>query len=112
MGVAYVAYRSGSNESVVNQVLGIAGTTFGLLLGLFVLGSSRRPVPSWAALAGMVCGFLAVLAVWLPAQLGNPILAWPWFAPVGTGTTVVVALLLSALSRKNGPPATPPDGSP
>jgi SSS family transporter len=112
MAVAYVAYQSGSNESVVNQVLGIAGTTFGLLLGLFILGSLRRPVPSWAAMAGMVCGFAAVLAVWLPAQLGAPILAWPWFAPVGTGTTVVVALLLSALSRKNGPPATPPDGSP
>jgi hypothetical protein len=89
------------------------------------LGSLRRPVPSWAALAGFACGAVAVLAVfrpaqplldrlpeWVPGFFRRPILAWPWFAPVGTGTTVVVALLLSALSRKNGPAATPPDGSP
>jgi hypothetical protein len=29
----------------------------------------------------------------MPAALGTPILAWPWFAPVGAGTTVIVALI-------------------
>jgi Na+/proline symporter len=101
MGVAYAAYQIGSNESVVNQVLAVAGATFGLVLGLFVLGTLRRPVPSWAALAGMAAGFLAVLAVWLPGQLGTPVLAWPWFAPVGTGTTVIVALVLAAMAGQS-----------
>lgn len=99
MAVAFVAYQIGGKESVVNQVLAVAGATFGLVLGLFVLGSLKARVPSWAALAGMVAGFLAVVGVWLPGQFGPPILAWPWFAPVGTGTTVLVALALAAVSR-------------
>lgn len=97
MGVAYAAYQFGGNKSVVEQVLAVAGFTTGLLLGLFLLGSVRKPVRSWAALAGLVVGFLAVLGVWLPSVLGSPLLAWPWFAPVGAGTTVVTAVVLNAL---------------
>lgn len=92
MAVAVAAYRLGGQKSVVEQVLTVAGFTTGLLLGLFVLGSLRRPVRSGAALAGMVCGFVAVLAVWLPSLFGHPVLAWPWFAPLGAGTTVLVGL--------------------
>jgi SSS family transporter len=97
MAVAYAAYEIGSDDSVVNRVLAVAGATFGLVLGLFVLGSLRRPVSSGAALAGLVVGALAVLGVWLPTALGSPVLAWPWFAPVGTLTTVLVALLANRL---------------
>lgn len=108
MGVAYLAYQFGGNKSVVEQVLAVAGFTTGLLLGLFLLGSMKRPVRSWAAIAGLVCGFATVFAVWLPssgltADLAVPVfyrralLAWPWFAPVGAGTTVLVALVLNRL---------------
>lgn len=108
MAVAYLAYRFGGNKSVVEQVLAVAGFTTGLLLGLFLLGSMKRPVRSWAAIAGLVCGFATVFAVWLPssgltADLAVPafyrraLLAWPWFAPVGAGTTVLVALILNRL---------------
>ncbi len=113
MTVAYVAFQSGGDESTVKRVLAVAGFTTGLLLGLFILGSLRYRVASWAALGGLLCGFFAVLSVWLPAQFGPPILAWPWFAPVGTGTTVLVALALNALfGTKHGPTPTPPDRSP
>jgi hypothetical protein len=95
MAVAYAAYQIGSNESVVSRVLAVAGATFGLVLGLFILGSARHPVSSRAALVGLVCGFLAVLAVWVPYARGTPVLAWPWFAPIGTSVTVLVALLLN-----------------
>ena len=99
MAVAYIAYQSGGSKSVVEQVLAVAGFTTGLLLGLFILGSSKRPVPSWAALTGLVCGFLAVLCVWLPSAFGSPVLGWPWYAPVGTGTTVAVALVANHFAR-------------
>lgn len=125
MGVAFAAYELGGNESVVKRVMAVAGFTTGLLLGLFFLGSLRVRVPSWAALAGVSCGFQAVLTVWLPgtgATAGlpgwvpdfykRPLLAWPWFAPLGAGVTVLVALLLTALGRKHGPPPAPPDGGP
>ncbi len=103
--VALVAHWSGSDQSIVARVLAVAGFTTGLILGLFLLGRFRRPVPSWAATAGLVCGFLAVFAVWLPSVIAEPILAWPWFALVGATVTVLVALLLSRLF--DGRPATP-----
>jgi SSS family transporter len=113
MAVAYVAYQSGSADSVVNRVLTVAGATFGLVLGLFVLGSLRKPVASSAALVGLVCGALAVLAVWLPSsgltagvewlpeEYRKPVLAFPWLAPVGTITTVAVALGVNHFSKRS-----------
>src|SRR5262249_39920073 len=112
MGVAYTAHRLGSDESIVKRVLAVAGVTMGLLLGLFILGSLRTRVRSSAALVGLVCGFLAVFLVWLPStgvtkelswvptRYSKPVLSWPWFAPLGAGTTVIVALLLNAIQSR------------
>jgi SSS family transporter len=122
MTVAIIAYQSGSERSVVERVLAVAGFTTGLILGLFLLGRLKRPVPSWAASVGLVAGFLAVLVVWLPTlhdvdtwsreTLPSVIgpnkkitLAWPWYAPVGAGVTVVVALVVSRFGNRHGPPA-------
>jgi SSS family transporter len=112
MAVALVTHWSGSDRSVVDRVLAVAGFTTGLILGLFLLGRMKRPVSSSAAIAGLVAGFLAVLSVWLPGTLGTPILAWPWFAPVGAGTTVLIALLVSAISGSHGPARPIADRSP
>lgn len=123
VGVALTTQAVGSQRSVVDQVLSVAGFTTGMVLGLFALGSMRRPVRSGAALVGLVVGFLTVTAVWLPsverrklpdgrtlpawlwslwgeAPLPWPLstwaeypLAWPWYALIGTLTTVAAALL-------------------
>ncbi|MDY3556397.1 sodium/solute symporter [Gemmata sp. JC717] len=109
MGVAYGAYKAGGNKSVVQQVLAVAGFTTGLLLGLFLLGSTKRFVQSWAALTGLVCGFATVFTVWLPSSgitenlpvpsfYKGTLIAWPWFAPIGAGTTVLVALVLQVIA--------------
>lgn len=90
--VALAAFWIGSERSIIDQVLAVAGFSTGLILGLFLLGSLRRPVGSGAALAGLACGFLAVLGLWLPSVWGDTLLAWPWFAPVGSLVTVLVAL--------------------
>jgi len=113
IAVALIAHWSGSDRSIVDRVLAVAGMTTGLVLGLFILGRIRRPVPSLAAMIGLGCGFAAVLSVWLPSQFGKPILAWPWFALVGGGTTVVVALVFSLLlARPDGPATAPANRSP
>jgi hypothetical protein len=97
-----------------------------MILGLFLLGSLRRTVRSGAALAGLVAGFLTVLLVWLPAignkavlawlaahwggaalpralevWAGTP-LAWPWYAPIGTVVTVVIALFVDSWGNPHG----------
>jgi Na+/proline symporter len=102
MGIALGAVALDSPRSVVDQVLSVAGFTTGVVLGLFLLGSLRRPVSSPAALAGMAAGFAAVLAVWLPTVWGTTLLAWPWFAPVGATTTVAVGLLVNWLGGGKG----------
>jgi SSS family solute:Na+ symporter len=92
----------GSQRSIIGQVLTVAGLTTGLVLGLFLLGSMRRPVSSNAALVGFAAGVIAVLACWLPSTWGPAILGWPWFAPLGMSITVGVALLLDRLVFQHG----------
>jgi SSS family solute:Na+ symporter len=100
IAVALLAVPLLHDRSVIDEVLLIAGFTTGVILGLFLLGSLRRPVGSAAALAGLVVGFATVLTVWLTTRL-----AWPWYAPVGTLVTVGVALLLDRLGIGHGPSA-------
>ncbi|HYV38774.1 MAG TPA: sodium/solute symporter [Gemmataceae bacterium] len=97
IGVALAAVSLVGNTSVVGQVLSVAGFTTGTILGLFLLGTAKRPVPSASALGGLVVGFLAVLCVWWLSDL-----AWPWYAPLGTVATVSVALFLDSLGIGHG----------
>jgi solute:Na+ symporter, SSS family len=147
MGVAIIAYRIGSERSVVERVLAVAGLTTGLILGLFLLGRMKHPVSSTAAIAGLVTGAIVVAVAYLPnfefaqewckgmfpsifpgedeAWLramfpdANPpawekqffpenvkrktTLAFPWYAPLGAGVTVIVALGVSLGSPKTQP---------
>src|SRR5262249_55629474 len=102
IAVALIALGLHSERSVIDQVLSVAGFTTGIVLGLFLLGSLRRPVSSGAALVGLVAGFLVVLAVWLPTVWGETLLAWPWYAPVGTAVTVAVAWAVDWLGERHG----------
>jgi SSS family solute:Na+ symporter len=98
--VALAALRWLSSRSIINEVLAVVGFTTGMVLGLFLLGRMRRPVSSAAALVGLIAGFLAVFAFWLPSLFKITLLAWPWYAPVGTVTTVLVALLVQTISAR------------
>lgn len=104
VAVGAFMYLSGQ-RSVIDQVLAVAGFTTGITLGLFILGAREHPVSVGAALAGMAGGLLAVTAVWLPSNWGKPIVAWPWFAPLGALVTILVALAAERLRNRNGPPA-------
>jgi SSS family transporter len=105
IGVALLALRWLSDRSVIGPVLTVAGFTTGMILGLFLLGSLRRPVAWWAALAGLLTGFFVVCLIWLPPLWQGDGLAWPWYAPVGTLTTVAIALVLNVLGANRGSPA-------
>lgn len=102
IAVALFALRWLHDRSVIDQVFTVAGFTTGMILGLFLLGSLRRPVPSWAALAGLAAGFIIVFLVWLPSLWSDRRLAWPWYAPVGTVTTVAVALIVNLWGSRYG----------
>jgi hypothetical protein len=84
-------------ESIVNLALRVAAITTGMILGLFILGRAKRPVDSRAALVGLVTGFAAILSLCLPELWRSPIVAWPWYAPVGTLVTVGAALAVNQI---------------
>ncbi len=91
--IAWLASLMISQSSIVDQVLGVAGLATGLLLGLFILGSLRWKVTSSAALTGMLCGLAVVLVLYFSKSLLNVDIAWPWYTPAGTLTTVLAGLL-------------------
>ncbi|HEX4590316.1 MAG TPA: sodium/solute symporter, partial [Gemmataceae bacterium] len=95
------------DRSVVDQVLAVASVTLGLILGLFFLGSLRRPVRSGAALFGLLAGFAVAGGLWVWWAQDNSVLAWPWLAPAGTVTTTITALIVNAVGAANvaGSPA-------
>lgn len=78
----------GAGDAVVNQVLGLATVTTGVLLGLFLLARLPRTTPR-SAFWGLGCGLLVALALlfvlpWLGLQL-----AWPWRGPLCCAATVL-----------------------
>jgi len=79
----------GQKGSAVNTALGVASLINGPILGVFLLSALQRE-GSTAAFAGMLSGIAAVTAVWLWTPL-----AWPWYAVVGSLTTVAVGVLLA-----------------
>ena len=95
MGVAVGAERT-MNDSVVNNAVAIASFVTGLLLGLFLLGLWSKTVGQWSAFAGLIAGTAAVTFV----KFGTAIDA-PWYAPVGSGTVVLVGLIVGRILRES-----------
>ena len=87
-------------DNVVNNALAIASFVSGILLGLFLLGILTRRVGQSAALVGVLAGLTAVTF----AKFGT-LLAWPWFALVGSFTVFIVGLAASFVVP--GQPAAP-----
>ena len=77
-------------SSVVEAVLGIAGFTAGLVLGVFFLGMFVEGAGSRAALAGLVVGLALMTAVYFGTDL-----AWPWYPLVGSAVTFTVGWAVS-----------------
>lgn len=87
MGVALVAASVGLQRSVVDLVLAIAGFASGITLGVFFLGVFCKHVQQKAALVGMVGGTLVLLVIKFAT-----VVAWPWFAVVGSLSVVAIGL--------------------
>lgn len=98
----------GSDTPVVVLALSIASVTYGVLLGAYLLASTRsvtgRDVVA-AALVTMPCMLVVLFArpladndalAWL-TPVGR--LAWPWYVPVGTVLMVGAGLLASRSGR-------------
>ena len=79
---------------VVDEVLGLASFTNGMVLGLFLLGTLTRDVRQRGALIGVTAGVAVMLAV----KLGTAI-NWQWYVLIGSMVTFVVGIVANRLER-------------
>ena len=95
MAVAIVAISLSSR--VVDEVLGIASFTNGVILGVFLLGTFTRIGPR-AAFAGILGGSLLMLGV----KLGTAI-TWQWYVLIGSAATFAIGWSAGRLTGGAGP---------
>jgi Na+/proline symporter len=79
------------SRRVVDEVLGVAAFTNGLILGLFLLGTMTSRVRERGALTGLAVGTAAMLAV----KLGTAV-SWQWYVLIGAAVTFGAGWLASA----------------
>ena len=88
MIVAVVAISLSSR--VVDEVLGIASFTNGIVLGLFLLGTLTTRVGQRAAVAGILGGSTLMLAI----KLGTSV-SWQWYVLIGSAATCAIGVAAS-----------------
>jgi SSS family solute:Na+ symporter len=96
IAVAIVAIKLSSR--VVDEVLGIASFTNGIILGVFLLGTLTTRVRQGAAFVGIVAGALVMLYLKLVTAV-----SWQWYVLVGSTATFVVGVLASYLAPSTAP---------
>jgi SSS family transporter len=88
MTVAFVAIRFSTR--VVDEVLGIASFTNGIILGVFLLGTFAPSVRQRSAFVGILFGTGVMLAVKM-LQLAS----WQWYVLIGAVVTYVTGVIAS-----------------
>jgi solute:Na+ symporter, SSS family len=93
-----LAYAFSAFDGILWLAFKIAGVTFGSLLGVFLLGLlTRRPVADAANVVAMTVMALVNLVLLVLSETGTLRFAWSWLVILGTGGTILLALLLSPL---------------
>jgi SSS family transporter len=96
MLVACVAIQVSSR--VVDEVLGIASFTNGVILGVFLLGTLTTRVGERGAFAGILLGAAVMLAVKLLTAV-----SWQWYVLIGSLTTFAGGVALGRLLDQHSP---------
>lgn len=98
IAVAIVAIKLSSR--VVDEVLGIASFTNGIILGVFLLGTLTTRVNQAAAFVGIIVGAVVMLYLKLFTAV-----TWQWYVLVGSTATFLTGVLASYLSPSPAPEA-------
>ena len=86
------------SSRVVDEVLGIASFTNGLVLGLFLLGTLTTRVDQRAAFVGLLGG--AALMLWVKLFTG---VSWQWYVLIGSVATFALAWGASRIAPTEAP---------
>lgn len=88
--IAVALLGQGLATSVVNAVLGIAGFSTGIVLGVFFLGRFVPRAGGREALVGIAVGGAGMTAIYFGTSL-----AWPWYSLVGSLSTLGAGALVT-----------------
>ncbi len=94
IAVAIVFMRTG--ESALNLALSVASLINGPILGVFLVGTFLKRAREVHALAGMAASISLMLYILLGTKI-----AWPWYALIGSLTTVAAAFLATLIIRNS-----------
>ncbi len=85
-----------AGSSALNMALAVASLINGPILGVFLVGAFLKKAKEIHALIGMAASICLMLYVLLGTSI-----AWPWYALIGSMTTVVVAFITTLLISNN-----------
>jgi SSS family transporter len=93
-----------TGESALNLALSVASLFNGPILGVFLVGTFLKRARESAALIGMIASSVLMLYILLASNklVPGPVIAWTWYALIGSLTTFAVAFVASlVISNSN-----------
>jgi solute:Na+ symporter, SSS family len=101
--IAIAVALKDANSSALNLALAVASLINGPILGVFLVGAFLKRAREVHALIGMIVSILLMTYVILASNkiLPGPVIAFPWYALMGSITTVLVAFISTLIIRSN-----------
>jgi solute:Na+ symporter, SSS family len=94
-----------ADSSALSMALAVASLINGPILGVFLVGALMKRAGQVHALSGMIVSIGLMTYVLLASNkfVAGPVIAWPWYALIGSVTTFVVASIASFIipTREN-----------
>ena len=90
-------------DSALGLALSVASLINGPILGVFLVGTFLKNAKEIHALAGMVVSILFMTYLLLASNqlVPGPVIAWPWYALIGSSITVIVAFTATLIYNGN-----------
>ncbi len=104
VGIVQIAIAIGLkdvNSSALGLALAVASLINGPILGVFLVGAFLKRAKEIHALVGMTVSILLMTYILLSSNkiVAGPVIAWPWYALIGSMTTLIVAYVASLIIR-------------
>lgn len=92
-----------AGASALNLALAVASLINGPILGVFLVGAFLKKAKEIHALIGMIVSIILMTYILLASNkiVAGPVIAWPWYAFIGSLTTVLVAFIATVLIGNN-----------
>src|SRR5688572_10104361 len=102
VGIVQIAIAIGLkdvNSSALGLALAVASLINGPILGVFLVGAFLHRAKEVHALTGMIVSILVMIYILLASNkvVSGPIIAWPWYALIGSMITVIVAFIATLI---------------